>query len=257
MKLSGPGARVVSDMHSVRSVSIILSVALLSACQASAVPSGPQAIDLPLAGIRFTYPVPPIIREQEGEYLLKAGGANGFVNVIPYHQASKGVGDWTITPAIRDALLQTPSCDILKDRRVYLPVDTRKTMRCSVIRADADAIVISAVGYGVPDEAMDFLQGMIVVLRPKDVVLMTGLTPFDITHMEVQRMTEAFPASHPKLPVPQWPNAGFHYLAIDVRAYLETQLQPPSADVLFNQAELEAMARSIVLTGASSSAPAR
>lgn len=237
---------------------ILFLAFLLAACQASVVPTGPQTIDLPLLDVRFTYPVPPIIREQNGEYLLKAGGANAFVNAFPYHQTSKGVDDWTITQAIREAMIASPSCDILKDKRVYLPVDTRKTMHCDILRADASAVIIAAVGYGIPDEAMDFLQSMIVILRPTDVVLMTGLTPFDGTHAAVQAMADAFPAAHPKLPAPQWPNQGFHFLAIDVRDYLETQLKPPSSDVIANLGQLRGIARSIVLTNeASPKVPAR
>lgn len=243
-------------MKHVRSVLAIVSILFLSSCQASV--AGPQVIDLPLLDVRFTYPVPPLIREQNGEYLLRANGTNMFASNFQYHQTSKNIDDWTITTAIRDALLKNPTCDILKDKRVYLPVDTRKRMHCTVVRADASEVVIAAIGYGIPDAAMDFLQSMIVILRPKDVVLMTGVTPFPRTHDAIQAMTDTFPASHPKLPVPAWPNRGFHFLAIDVRTYLETQLNPPSLEVTANQEQLLGIARSIVRTdGESPKAPAR
>ncbi len=223
---------------------------LLTACQASVV--GPQQIELAKLGVRFTYPDEVIQREQNAEYLLKSARSHIFASSFSYKQKSLGVGDWTITPKIRETLLATKSCDILKDNRVYLPVNTRKTMYCDVIRADEDAIIVTAVGYGVPDAAMDFLQSMIVLLRPTDFVVVAGVTPFSLADAEIAAMTAAFPASHPELPVPLWPNRGFHFLAIDVRAYLETQLHPASAEVMANRDLLKTIAKSVTLTNAAS-----
>ncbi len=250
MKLKKLQATVQRDMQRTSSVLAICSIILLTACQASVV--GPQQIELTKLGVRFTYPDEVIQREQNGEYLLKGARSHIFASSFSYKQKSKGIGDWTITPKIRETLLATKSCDILKDSRVFLPVNTRKTMLCDVIRADEEAIIIAAVGYGVPDAAMDFLESMIVLLRPKDFVVVTGITPFALADAQIKNMTAAFPASRPDLPVPAWPNRGFHFLAIDVRAYLETQLNPPSAEVTTNRNLLKTIASSVTLTGAAS-----
>jgi hypothetical protein len=191
-----------------------------------------------------------IQREQNAEYLLKTARSHMFASSFSYKQKSAGIGDWTITPKIRETLLATKTCDILKDNRVFLPVNTRKTMHCDVIRADEEAIIVTAVGYGVPDAAMDFLESMIVLLRPKDFIVVTGITPFPITDDQIGLMTAGFPLSRPDLPVPLWPNRGFHFLAIDVRAFLETQLNPASAEVTANRDLLKAIAKSVTLTDA-------
>lgn len=227
---------------------ILFAAAFLSACQASL--AGPQQIELTKLGIRFTYPEQVIQREDNAEYLLKTARSHMFASSSPYHQTSAAVGDWTLTPKIRETLLATKSCDILRDSRVYLPVDTRKTMLCDVVRADKDAIVVAAVGFGVPDAALDFLESMVVILRPDDFAVITGLTPFPVAEDQIGLMTAGYPLSHPDLPVPAWPNRGFHFLAIDVRAYLETQLKPASAEVMANRDLLQKIARSMVLTDA-------
>lgn len=250
MKLKKLQATVQRNMQRTSSVLAICSIALLSACQASVV--GPQQIELAKLGVRFTYPDEVVQREQNAEYLLKSARSHMFASSFSYKQKSKGIGDWTITPKIRETLLATKSCDILKDTRVFLPVNTRKTMLCDVIRADEEAIIVTAVGYGVPDAAMDFLQSMIVLLRPKDFVVVTGVTPFPLADAQIAAMTAAFPASRPELPVPAWPNRGFHFLAIDVRAYLETQLNPASSEVVANRDLLKTIAKSITLTDAAS-----
>lgn len=225
---------------------LFFCITLLTACQASV--AGPQTVDLPALDLRLTYPVAPVVREQGGEYLLRSQGTNVFAKAFPYHQTSRAVDDWTVTPAIRDMLLKNPSCDVLKDRRVYLPVNLRKTSYCNVLSSDPSSIVVAAVGYGIPDAALDFLQSMIVVLRPGDFVVMTGVTPFHQTDAAVQKMSDDFPASHPELPVPLWPNRGFHFLAIDVRDYLQKQLDPPSSEVAANEAALLSIAGSISVT---------
>jgi hypothetical protein len=234
-------------LHS-RRVGIFIVAILLTACQASLV--GPQQIELTKLGVRFTYPDEVIQREQNAEYLLKTARSHMFASSFSYKQKSAGIGDWTITPKIRETLLATKTCDILKDNRVFLPVNTRKTMHCDVIRADEEAIIVTAVGYGVPDAAMDFLESMIVLLRPKDFIVVTGITPFPITDDQIGLMTAGFPLSRPDLPVPLWPNRGFHFLAIDVRAFLETQLNPASAEVTANRDLLKAIAKSVTLTDA-------
>lgn len=237
-------------MQRTPSVLAILSSILLSACQASV--SASREIDLPKLDVRFTYPEEVVQREQNAEYLLRTAGSHMFASSFPYHQKSAGIGDWTLTPKIRETLLSTKSCDILKDNRVFLPVNTRKTMLCDVIRAEEEGIIVTAVGYGVPYETMDFLQSMIVVLRPGDFVVVTGITPFPIAEAHIARMREEFSASHPHLPEPAWPNRGFHFLAIDVRAYIESQLSPPSAEVLANRDLLRTVAGSVALTNAES-----
>lgn len=234
-------------MQRTPSVLAICSITLLTACQASVV--GPQQIELAKLGVRFTYPEEVIQREDNAEYLLKSPRSHMFASSFRYHQKSAAVGDWTMTPKIRETLLATKSCDILKDSRVYLPVNTRKTMLCDVIRATDDAVIVTAVGYGVPDAAMDFLESMIVLLRPDDFVVVTGITPFPVADDQIGLMTAGFPLSHPNLPVPLWPNKGFHFLAIDVRAYLETQLKPASAEVTANMGLLKTIAQSVTLTG--------
>lgn len=232
-------------MQRTPSILVICSITLLTACQASV--TGPQEIELSKLGMRFTYPEEVIQREQNAEYLLKSARSHMFASSFPYHQKSAGVGDWTMTLKIRETLLATKSCDILKDNRVFLPVNTRKTMLCDVIRAERDAIIVTAVGYGVPDAAMDFLESMIVLLRPDDFVVVTGVTPFPVADNQIGLMTAAFPLAHPDLPVPAWPNRGFHFLAKDVRAYIETQLAPPSAEVAANRGLLRTIAGSVTL----------
>ncbi len=248
MKLTKLQATVRFDMQRIPSVLAMCSIFLLSACQAAVV--GPQQIELAKLGVRFTYPDEVIQREQNAEYLLKSARSHMFASSFSYKQKSKGIGDWTLTPKIRETLLATKSCDILKDNRVYLPVNTRKTMHCDVIRADEEVIIVTAVGYGVPDAAMDFLESMIVLLRPDDFVVVTGITPFLVADDQIGLMTAGFPLSHPNLPVPAWPNRGFHFLAIDVRAYLETQLNPASAEVTANKDLLKTIAKSVTLTSA-------
>jgi len=227
-------------------LAILSSILLLTACQASL--TGPQKVDLDKLGIALTYPEHVTLREADSEYLLKTASSHMFASSFPYHQKSTGVGDWTVTPKIRETLLATKSCDILKDTRVNLPVNTRKPMLCDVVRADGSGVLLTLVGFGVPDAALDFLQSAIVLLRPDDFVVISGLLPFPATDAAVAAMTSSFHASHPKLPDPAWPNAGFHYLAIDVRAYLDTQMQPPSEEVKKNREVLLAIAKSVAFS---------
>lgn len=234
------------DMQRRIGILAILSSILLTACQASL--TGPQQVDLSKLGIKLTYPEHVTLREADAEYLLKTASSHVFASSFPYHQTPTGVGDWTVTPKIRETLLATKSCDILKDTRVNLPVNTRKPMLCDVVRADGSGILLTLVGSGVPDAALDFLQSSIVLLRPKDFVVVSGLTPFPVAEAAVAAMTSSFHASHPDLPEPAWPNRGFHFLAIDVRAYLDTQMQPPSEEVKKNRELLLTIAKSVTFS---------
>lgn len=228
------------------SILAILSSILLSACQASL--TGPQQVDLQKLGIRLTYPEHVTLREADAEYLLKTSTSHVFAASFPYHQKSAGIGDWTMTPKIRETLLSSKSCDVLKDTRVNLPVDTRKAMLCDVVRADGSGVLLTLVGYGVPESALDFLQSAIVLVRPKDFVVVSGLTPFPVADGAIAALSSSFHASHPDLPEPAWPNRGFHFLAIDVRAYLATQMTPPSEEVQKNRQALLAIAKSVTFS---------
>ena len=207
-----------------------------------------SSVALPGLATTFSYTGSVLVRDLSGEILLKTPNENMFADMHTYHAHSSGAGDWTLSPKAFSAVKTSGTCDALKQSSVYLPVKTTTPLLCHVMVRDPSHVIVTMVGEGQPDDALDFLQSAIVVLEPKAYLTILGLTPFPTSEQYIEALTDAYPTTHPKLPAPQWPNTGFHFLAIDVRAYLQTQLVPPSADVLKNDAAVQAIARTLTFT---------
>ncbi len=123
--------------------------------------------------------------------------------VIMYDQAPKGVGDWTVSTSIKNAVTASMSCNPLLGSGVYLPVDTTKTMQCGVVVGSGGLVSVYAVGLGHPFEGTAFPESMMLTFKDTEADVLSKVAKFTAIEKEANDAVQVFTTSHPQAVI--WP----------------------------------------------------
>lgn len=229
-----------------------LALTALVACASDAAPptAALATVDVPSMNLRFSYPEALKLRESSSESLFAGSGTAIQVQAQPYRDSAPAITEnesheWALPRAVADEVIERRSCRLLRDERVYLPVDTSAPFRCGLVLDASGRAVLWMVGLGRPYRDVAFLQSALFVLEKDSYLALSYIRPFPEAEATVQWLAETFPSRHPGMSSLIWPNKSFLLHMEEARITLGYQVDPPSAEVSEAMEELERLAFSV------------
>lgn len=165
-------------------LSAVTASMLIAACSSTPITEDDHGsmflVEVPAIGMMFPYwetltPVQNVIYDEElnpertGEYGgdLKGETITAFLSVINYERPSDGLGDWSITRSVQNALsknINESSCELLKHTDIYLPVDMNSPHTCEAsvtLNGQIPFIIAQGLSHGskTPSDMMVILHG--------------------------------------------------------------------------------------------------
>lgn len=187
-------------------------------------------------------------RAGEYGYDLTGTGMTAFLSVVGYDRPSDGVHDWSIFRSVRDALSQRideTSCDLLKGKDVYLPVDFSRLHHCNIVTTLSGSMpVIAAIGYGYPFESADFLQDTIVLFGKDYAYILSSVVDFPEFQKSLNDLWEKHLRDNPDT---EYPNPLWDAFVAKASALVESHLQENSLQMQNNLDLLLTIARGMRL----------
>jgi len=139
-----------------------------------------------LWGLQFDFGVPAV----DDNHTIRTKEAPGKLLGYSFHiddlnKQPDGLGDFTISEKIHDELVADEApCDVLKTKTdenmndLYLPMYVDKPFLCSS-EHQGDMLILSIIGRGYQFENLPYVDGAMFVLRPHDVIIVSGMIPED------------------------------------------------------------------------------
>jgi hypothetical protein len=137
-------------------------------------------------GLEFDFGVPAVRNGEDIKAKEEPYGLLAYVSRISeFDRLPDGIGDYAMSKEIHAEIISSKNpCDVLKSQtdfdmgELHLPFYMNEPFLCSSERRDG-VILISIVGRGFPFESLPYVDGGMLIVRPDDVVILSGMIKDD------------------------------------------------------------------------------
>lgn len=163
---------------------------------------------------------------------------------VSYDHVPKDTKDWTISTAVKNAIMKTKNCNALQGTGAYLPVDREKPMRCGVATGSDGTVSAYVIGLGRPEGGTSYPEGMIVVLHNSGATIYTKVAKFPETEAAANEKVAEFTATHEQAVIVP-PDENAKKLYADVEKIVTDAVRLPTQEIIDAMAMLKEIAEDI------------
>jgi uncharacterized membrane protein YhiD involved in acid resistance len=167
-------------------------------------------------------------------------GSYSGVESFEYDHDQDGLQAWFVGKNQRDKLMESRNCDVLKESRVYLPVNFEYPNLCELLTNEQGIDIVIAVGIEDGIESFASLQTMILALDEKRYVVFDGFLDFPEERKKAQEFLKE--NNHDQA---EWASDAWVAAAEAIQLHFEKRMKNPSAEIVKHLKSLKEISKDI------------